>query len=60
MARPKKPARERRKNVLRILLTEDERAELDHAAKAKILETSTWARAELLARAREREGEREE
>jgi hypothetical protein len=52
MARPKKPDGEARGNVLRIRLTDDERRELDEAARDKILETSTWARAELVALAR--------
>jgi uncharacterized protein (DUF1778 family) len=49
MARPKKPEGEVRENVLRIRLTPEERAALDEAARAKHLETSTWARSELLA-----------
>jgi hypothetical protein len=48
MARPKKPKGEQRKNVLRIRLTEDERKQLDAAASSKTLDTSTWARSELL------------
>ena len=52
MARPKKPPGEGRANVLRIRLTDEERAELDGAAKSRALETSTWARMELLALAR--------
>ena len=50
--RPKKPEGEARRGVLRIRLTDEERALLDRAARAKVLETSTWARAELLALAR--------
>jgi hypothetical protein len=60
MGRPKKPPGESRKNVLRILLTDNERAELDRAAKSKTLETSTWARAELLALARKQDRDKEE
>ena len=48
MARPKKPKDESRENVLRIRLTDAERKALDAAAEAKTLDTSTWARAELL------------
>lgn len=50
--RPKKPEGEVRENVLRIRLTDEERAILDQAAKSKGLESSTWARMELLALAR--------
>jgi hypothetical protein len=50
--RPKKPEGESRGNVLRIRLTDDERAQLDQAAAARSLETSTWARSELIALAR--------
>ena len=46
--RPKKPENESRENVLRIRLTDRERQALDEAAKVKGLETSTWARMELL------------
>jgi hypothetical protein len=46
--RPKKAAGEARKNVLRILLTEAERAVLDQAAQAKALDVSAWARSALL------------
>jgi hypothetical protein len=52
MARPKKTAGETRGNVLRIRLTDAERALLDTAAKSRSFETSTWARGELIARAR--------
>jgi hypothetical protein len=52
MARPKKPPGEGRYNFLRIRLTEEERHALDGAAKSRSLETSTWARSELLALAR--------
>ncbi|MBI3466463.1 MAG: hypothetical protein HY000_25905 [Planctomycetes bacterium] len=37
-----------RENVLRIRLTERERRTLDETAKTVTLETSTWARMELL------------
>lgn len=49
MPRPKKPAGEVRENVLRIRLTDEERKTLDEAAQAKHLDTSAWARSELLA-----------
>jgi hypothetical protein len=52
MARPKKPEGQAKKNLLRIRLTDEERATLDRAAREKNLETSTWARAELLTLAR--------
>jgi hypothetical protein len=52
MARPKKPEGEAKKNFLRIRLTDEEREQLDRAAREKNLETSTWARAELLGLAR--------
>src|SRR5438874_2677843 len=50
--RPKKPENDARANVLRIRLTEAEREAIDDAAKTRGLETSTWARMELLALAR--------
>ncbi len=46
--RPKKPTGETRDKPLRIRLTPAERAEIDEAAKAKGLDTSAWARSELL------------
>ena len=52
MARPKKPKGEQRENVLRIRLTEAERKVLDAAAASRTLDTSTWARAELIALAK--------
>jgi hypothetical protein len=52
MARPRKPDGEARANVLRIRLTEEERTVIDATAKEKGLETSTYARMELLALAR--------
>lgn len=48
MARPRKPDGETRENVLRIRLTDEERAAIDAAAKEKGLDTSTYARMELL------------
>jgi len=50
--RPKKAEGEARGNVLRIRLTEEERQVLDDAARGKGLETSSWARSELLGQAR--------
>ncbi len=50
--RKKKPVGEARENVLRIRLTEEERALLDRAAETRTLETSTWARSELIALAK--------
>ena len=49
MAKSKKPPKdEARGNVLRIRLSEAERKALDAAAEARTLDTSTWARAELM------------
>ena len=48
MARPKKKESEAKENVLRIRLTDAERETLNTAAATKTLETSTWARMELL------------
>lgn len=48
MARPPKPKGTTRENFLRIRLTEAERKALDAAAEARTLDTSTWARMELL------------
>ena len=50
--RHKKPESEAKTYMLRIRMTEAERATLEEAAKFKSLETSTWARSELLALAR--------
>jgi len=50
--RPKKTDAEAKTYMLRIRMTEGERALLDKAAKAKSLETSTWARSELVSLAR--------
>src|SRR5690348_10839746 len=49
MRRPKQPKGQSRGDVLRIRLLDHERAALDAAAQADGLETSTWARAVLLA-----------
>lgn len=45
--KPTKPEN-RKTNVLRILLTEKDRARLDKEAKKNNLDTSTWARMKLL------------
>jgi uncharacterized protein (DUF1778 family) len=52
MGRNKKPKPEAKTYMLRIRMTEEERALLEEAAKTKSLETSTWARSELVALAR--------
>jgi hypothetical protein len=52
VGRHKKPESEAKSYMLRIRMTEQERAILEEAAKAKSLETSTWARSELVALAR--------
>lgn len=50
--RKKKPVGKARENVLRIRLTEEERALLDGVAETRTLDTSTWARSELIALAK--------
>ena len=50
--RHKKPDAEAKSYMLRIRMTEAERLLLEEAAKARSLETSTWARSELVALAR--------
>lgn len=50
--RPKKPPGEARDNVLRIRLTDEERKAIDDAAKEHALDSSAWARMELLALAK--------
>jgi len=52
MARPNKKASEAKGYILQIRMTDAERDTLASAAKAKNLETSTWARVELLALAK--------
>jgi hypothetical protein len=54
--RPKKPEGETRHGVLRIRLTSDERNLLDAAARARSLDTSAWARTELMALAKRQLG----
>lgn len=51
--RRSKPKREAKTYMLRIRMTEKDRQLLEEAAKLKSLETSTWARSELVALARE-------
>jgi uncharacterized protein (DUF1778 family) len=50
--RRKKPEDEAKTYMLRIRMTADDRRLLEEAAKSKSLETSTWARSELVALAR--------
>jgi uncharacterized protein (DUF1778 family) len=50
--RHKKPEGETKTYMLRIRMTEEERALMEEAAKSKSLETSTWARSELVALAK--------
>ena len=53
MAGPKKKLEgQARENVLRIRLTDEERALLDQVAETKTLDTSNWARSELIALAK--------
>lgn len=51
--RRKKPDDESKSYTLRIRMTESERELLEQAAKARSLETSTWARSELVQLARQ-------
>lgn len=50
--RHKKPEPETKSYMLRIRMTEEERKLLEEAAKTRSLETSTWARSELVALAK--------
>jgi hypothetical protein len=50
--RPKKPESQAKNAILRIRMTGTDRALLDEAARTKSLETSSWARSELIALAR--------
>jgi hypothetical protein len=52
MAKQKKVIADTRKKPLRIRLTDAEREELDRTARERSLDTSTWARMELLLLAR--------
>jgi hypothetical protein len=58
MGRPPLKACERRSNVLRIRLSPAERKQLDAAAKSNGLDTSTWARLQLLALKEQQPGSR--
>lgn len=55
----KKPKSEAKTYMLRIRMTKEDRALLEAAAKFKSLETSTWARSELVALARQILGPKE-
>jgi uncharacterized protein (DUF1778 family) len=46
--RPKKRKPDSKTYMLRIRMTEEDRELIDAAAKSKSLETSTWARSELV------------
>lgn len=50
--RHRKPESEAKSYMLRIRMTEAERKLLEEAAKSRSLETSTWARSELVALAK--------
>ena len=52
MARPKKKESEAKTYILQIRMTDAERDTLARAAATKTLETSTWARMELMALAK--------
>jgi len=52
MARPKKAPGEAKSKFIRLRVTDQERETLTRAAKTKNLETSTWARSELLSLAK--------
>ena len=54
MGRPTKADAERKTNMLRIRLTENDRQLLDDAAESSAMDTSTWARSVLLRNARRR------
>ena len=55
--KPKKPDQVK-SYTLRVRMTEQDRALLDAAAKAKSLETSTWARSELVSLAKKTLGKK--
>jgi uncharacterized protein (DUF1778 family) len=56
--RRKKPEGEAKAYMLRIRMTEAERRLLEEAAKIKSIDTSTWARSELVIMARKIVGKR--
>jgi uncharacterized protein (DUF1778 family) len=55
IGRPPMAPEDRRGKMLRVLTTDGERAELDRAAKASGLDTSSWVRAVALEKARRNE-----
>jgi hypothetical protein len=55
--KPKDPER-RKSYMLRVRMTEQERALIEDAARADSLETSTWARSELVRLARRKLGKK--
>jgi uncharacterized protein (DUF1778 family) len=57
-ARRQKPEPEAKSYMLRIRMTASERALLEEAAKSRSLETSTWARSELVALAKKTIGKK--
>jgi uncharacterized protein (DUF1778 family) len=56
--RPKKTKPDSKTYMLRIRMTEEDRELIDAAAKAKSLETSTWARSELVVLAKKAVGKK--
>jgi uncharacterized protein (DUF1778 family) len=56
--RPKKAKPDSKTYMLRIRMTEDDRALIDAAAKSKSLEASTWARSELVSLAKKMIGKK--
>jgi uncharacterized protein (DUF1778 family) len=56
--RPKKAAGQSKTYMLRIRMTQEERALIEEAASAKSLEMSTWARSELMGLAKKVLGKR--
>jgi hypothetical protein len=56
MARTKRPS-DKMINMLRVMLTERDRAAIDKAAKAANLDTSTWVRVKILELIRKSQGD---
>ena len=56
--RPKKAAPESKTHMMRIRMTEDDRALIEAAAKTESLETSTWARSKLVSLAKKTVGKK--
>ncbi|MBI3409818.1 MAG: DUF1778 domain-containing protein [Planctomycetes bacterium] len=52
MGRPRKPEGESKEYMLRVRMTQDERALLEQAAKFKSLQLSSWVRSEIIALAK--------